>query len=182
MAAGVSDHVSSKPIESHCPRMRPALILYFVKLNIVFICCSSLISVISGKMEQDNFLSLGMLFCGISIFCHPHLLKQFNLEIQILLINEELDSVLSPINLQGQTGCNCKLQPINLQGQTGYNCDLQPINLQGQTGCICDLQPINLQGQTGCNCDLQPINYVCLVDITLQYSIVDCEKWAMGQR
>ena len=77
-------------------------------------------------------------------------------------VNEELDSVLSPINLQGQTGCNC---------------DLQPINLQGQTGCNCDLQPINLQGQTGCNCDLQPINSVCLVDITLQYSIVDCEKW-----
>jgi hypothetical protein len=67
-------------------------------------------------------------------------------------VNEELDSVLSPINLQGQTGCNC------------------------------DLQPINLQGQTGCNCDLQPINSVCLVDITLQYSIVDCEKWTMGQR
>jgi hypothetical protein len=38
-----------------------------------------------------------------------------------------------------------------------------PINLQGQTGCNCDLQPINLQGQTGCNCDLQPINSVCLV-------------------
>ena len=66
-------------------------------------------------------------------------------------VNEELDSVLSPVNLQGQTGCNC------------------------------DLQPINLQGQTGCNCDLQPINSVCLVDITLQYSIVDCEKWTMGQ-
>ena len=112
-------------------------------------------------------------------------------------VNEELDSVLSPIHLQGQTGCNCDLQPINLQGQTGCNCDLQPINLQGQTGCNCylqpinlqgqtgcncDLQPINLQGQTGCNCDLQPINYVCLVDITLQYSIVDCEKWTMGQR
>ena len=62
-------------------------------------------------MEQDNLLSLGMLFCGISIFCHCHLLKQFNLEIQIL--NEHLDSVLSPINLQGQTGCNCDLQPIN---------------------------------------------------------------------
>jgi hypothetical protein len=44
------------------------------------------------------------------------------------------------------------------------------------------LSPINLQGQTGCNYDLQPINYVCLVDITLQYSIVDCEKWTMGQR
>jgi hypothetical protein len=28
-------------------------------------------------------------------------------------VNEELDSVLSPINLQGQTGCNCDLQPIN---------------------------------------------------------------------
>ncbi|CAB3988577.1 Hypothetical predicted protein [Paramuricea clavata] len=101
-------------------------------------------------------------------------------------VNEELDSVLSPINLQGQTGwqtgCNCDLQPINLQGQTGCNCDLQPINLQGQTVCNCDLQPINLQGQTGCNCDLQPINYVCLVDITPQYSIVDCEKWTMGQR
>ena len=82
-------------------------------------------------------------------------------------VNEELDSVLSPINLQGQTGCNCNLQPINLQGQTG---------------CNCDLQPINLQGQTGCNCDLQPINSVCLVDITLQYSIVDCEKWTMGQK
>ena len=82
-------------------------------------------------------------------------------------VNEELDSVLSPIHLQGQTGCNCNLQPINLQGQTG---------------CNCDLQPINLQGQTGCNCDLQPINSVCLVDITLQYSIVDCEKWTMGQR
>ena len=83
-------------------------------------------------------------------------------------VNEELiDSVLSPINLQGQTGCNC---------------DLQPINLQGQTGCNCDLQPINLQGQTGCNCDLQPINSVCLVDITLQCSSVDCEKWTTGQR
>jgi hypothetical protein len=35
-----------------------------------------------------------------------------------------LDSVVSPINLQGQTGCNCDLQPINLQGQTGCNCDL----------------------------------------------------------
>ena len=34
-------------------------------------------------------------------------------------VNEELDSVLSPIHLQGQTGCNCNLQPINLQGQTG---------------------------------------------------------------
>ena len=88
--------------------------------------------------------------------------------------------MVSPINLQGQTGCNCDLQPINLQGQTGCNCDLQPINLQGQTGCNCDLQPINLQ-ETGCNCDLQPINYVCLVDITLQYSIVDCEKWTMGR-
>jgi hypothetical protein len=43
-------------------------------------------------------------------------------------VNEELDSVLSPINLQGQTGCNCDLQPINLQGQTVCNCDLQPIN------------------------------------------------------
>ena len=96
-------------------------------------------------------------------------------------VNEELDSVLSPINLQGQTGCNCDLQPINLQGQTGCNYDLQPINLQGQTGCNCDLQPINLQ-ETGCNCDLQPINSVCLVDITLQYNIVDCEKWTMGQR
>ena len=82
-------------------------------------------------------------------------------------VNEELDSVLSPINLQGQNGCNCHLQPINLQGKTG---------------CNCDLQPINLQGQTGCNCDLQPINSVCLLDITLQYSIVDCEKWTMGQR
>jgi hypothetical protein len=28
-------------------------------------------------------------------------------------VNEELDSVLSPINLQGQTRCNCDLQPIN---------------------------------------------------------------------
>ena len=28
-------------------------------------------------------------------------------------VNEHLDSVLSPINLQGQTGCNCDLQPIN---------------------------------------------------------------------
>ena len=28
-------------------------------------------------------------------------------------VNEELDSVLSPINLQEQTGCNCDLQPIN---------------------------------------------------------------------
>ena len=44
------------------------------------------------------------------------------------------------------------------------------------------LSPINLQGPTGCNCDLQPINSVCLVDITLQYTIVDCEKWTMGQR
>jgi hypothetical protein len=43
-------------------------------------------------------------------------------------VNEELDSVLSPINLQGQTGCDCDLQQINLQGQTGCNCDLQPIN------------------------------------------------------
>ena len=67
-------------------------------------------------------------------------------------VNEELDSVLSPINLQGQTGCNI------------------------------DLQPINLQGQTGCNCDLQPINSVCLMDITLQCSSVDCEKWTTGQR
>ena len=134
-------------------------------------------------MEQDNLLSLRMLFCGISIVCHPHLLKQFNLESRDPdTVNEELDSVLSPIHLQGQTGCNCDLQPINLQRQTGCNCDLQPINLQGQTGCNCDLQPINLQGQTGCNCDIQPINSVCLVDITLQYSIVDCEKWTMGQR
>ena len=44
------------------------------------------------------------------------------------------------------------------------------------------LSPINLQGQTGCNCDLQPINSVCLVGITLQCSITDCEKWTMGQR
>ena len=36
--------------------------------------------------------------------------------------------------------------------------------------------------EVGCNCDLQPINSVCLVDITPQYSIVDCEKWTMGQR
>ena len=33
-----------------------------------------------------------------------------------------------------------------------------------------------------CNCDLQPINSVCLVGITLQCSIADCEKWTMGQR
>ena len=131
--------------------MRPALILYFVKLNIVFICCSSLTSVISGKMEQDNLLSLRMLFCGISIFCHPPPSQTIQPR-DPDTVNEELDSVLSPINLQGQTGCNC------------------------------DLQPINLQGQTGCNCDLQPIHSVCLVDITLQYSIVDCEKWTMAQR
>ena len=44
------------------------------------------------------------------------------------------------------------------------------------------LSLINLQGQTGCNCDIQPINSVCLVGITLQCSIADCEKWTMGQR
>jgi hypothetical protein len=44
------------------------------------------------------------------------------------------------------------------------------------------LSLINLQGQTGCNCDLQPINYLCLVGITLQCSIADCEKWTMGQK
>jgi hypothetical protein len=88
-------------------------------------------------MEQDNILSLRMLFCGILIFCHCHL-KQFNIEIQILL-------------MKSWTVCRHH-------------------------------SPINLQGQTGCNCDLQPINYVCLVGITLQCSIVDCEKWTMEQR
>jgi hypothetical protein len=44
------------------------------------------------------------------------------------------------------------------------------------------LSLIHLQGQTGCNCDLQPISSVCLVGITLQCSIADCEKWTMGLR
>jgi hypothetical protein len=43
------------------------------------------------------------------------------------------------------------------------------------------LSLINLHWQSECNWDLQPINYVCLVGITLQSSIADCEKWTMGQ-
>jgi hypothetical protein len=130
--------------------MRPALIFYFVKLNIVFMLQFSDLSDLGQDGTGQSLIFENVILWDFDILPSPP--SQTIQPRDPDTVNEELDSVLSPINLQGQTGCNC------------------------------DLQPINLQGQTGCNCDLQPINSVCLVDITPQYSIVDCEKWTMGQR
>jgi hypothetical protein len=61
-------------------------------------------------------------------------------------------------------------QTIQPRGPSTVNEDLDSV-----------LSLINLHWQSECNWDLQPINYVCLVGITLQSSIADCEKWTMGQ-
>ena len=93
--------------------MRPTLIFYSVKLKIA--CFHMLQFSDLSDLGQDG-TGQSLIFENVILWDFDILQSPASQAIQPRdpdTANEELDSVLSPVNLQGKTGCNCDLRPIN---------------------------------------------------------------------